>query len=70
MAQFYRAIYEIREMNLWNTVKTKIWQSDNISLELFLENRELGFYVVANEYYKGILENKLPPFTMTRKLCS
>lgn len=62
MAQFFRAIYEIREMNLWNTIKTKIWQADNISLELFLENRELGFYVVANEYYRGILEKQITTF--------
>ena len=30
MAQLFRALYEIRELNLWNMIKTKIWQGDNI----------------------------------------
>lgn len=62
MAQFYRAIYEIREMNLWNTIKTKIWQADNISLELFLENRQLSFYVITNKYYQGVIEKQITTF--------
>lgn len=62
MAQFYRALYEIREMNLWNVIKTKIWQSDNISLELFLENHQLNFYVVTNEYYRSIIEKQITTF--------
>ncbi len=62
MAQFYRALYEIREMDLWNTIKTKIWQSDNISFELFLENRQLNFYVVANKTYQSIIEKQITTF--------
>ncbi len=62
MAQLYRALYEIREMNLWNVIKTKIWQADNISLELFLENQQLNFYVVTSEYYKGIVEKQITTF--------
>ncbi len=62
MAQLYRALYEIRELNLWNTIKTKIWQADNISFELFLENHELGFYVVADKFYQNILEKQVTSF--------
>lgn len=62
MAQFYRALYEIREMDLWNLIKTKIWQADNISFELFLEKQELSFYVVANKRYQGILERQITTF--------
>ncbi|MBU1018087.1 type IV secretory system conjugative DNA transfer family protein [Patescibacteria group bacterium] len=62
MAQLYRALYEIREMNLWNMIKTKIWQADNISIELFLENQQLNFYVVTNEYYKNIVEKQITTF--------
>lgn len=62
MSQLYRALYEIREMNLWNLIKTKIWQADNISFELFMENQELSFYVVANNYYRGILEKQITTF--------
>lgn len=62
MAQLYRALYEIREMNLWNTIKTKIWQADNVSFELFLENHELSFYVAVNEYYQKIIEKQITTF--------
>lgn len=62
MAQLYRALYEIKEMNLWNTFKTKIWQADNISFELFLENHELNFYVVTNEYYQNVVEKQITSF--------
>ena len=62
MAQLYRALYEIREMNLWNTIKTKIWQSDDISFELFLENHELSFYVVVDEYYRNVVEKQITSF--------
>ena len=62
MAQLYRALYEIREMNLWNMIKTKIWQADNISFELFLEKHQLSFYVVVNEYYQSIIEKQITSF--------
>ncbi|MBN2087561.1 type IV secretion system DNA-binding domain-containing protein [Candidatus Peregrinibacteria bacterium] len=62
MAQLYRALYEIRELNLWNTIKTKIWQGDNISFELFVENQQLSFYVVVDEYYKNIVEKQITTF--------
>jgi len=52
MSQLYRAIYEIRELDLWTKIKTRIWQADNISFELFIEKQRLSFYVVANQQYK------------------
>lgn len=62
MSQLYRAIYEIRELNLWNMIKTKIWQADNISFELFVENQELGFYIVMNKSYEKIIEKQVTTF--------
>lgn len=62
MSQLYRALYEIRELNLWNLIKTKIWQSDNISFELIVENHQLSFYVVVNEYYQSIVEKQITTF--------
>ena len=62
MSQLYRAIYEIRELNLWNTIKTKIWQSDNISFELFIENQQLSFYVVVDKSYQKIVEKQVTTF--------
>jgi hypothetical protein len=62
MSQLYQALYEIREMNLWNTLKTKLWQADNISIELFLENQQLSFYVVVDRYYQSIVEKQITTF--------
>ncbi|MBN1258942.1 type IV secretory system conjugative DNA transfer family protein [Candidatus Peregrinibacteria bacterium] len=62
MAQLYRALYEIREMNLWNLIKTRIWQADNVSFEIFVEKHQLYFYVVVNDYYKSIVEKQITTF--------
>lgn len=62
MAQLYRALYEIKEMNLWNLIRTKIWQSDDISFELFLEKHELSFYIVVDEYYMNVVEKQVTSF--------
>lgn len=62
MSQLYRAIYEIRELNLWNKITTRIWQADNISFELFIENQQLSFYVVVNKQYANIVEKQITTF--------
>jgi len=62
MAQLYRALYEIRELNLWNLIKTKIWQADNISFEMFVEKQQLNFYIVLNKYYQNIVEKQVTTF--------
>ncbi len=62
MSQLFRALYEIRELNLWNTIKTKIWQADNVSFELFVEKQQLSFYVVINKYYRSIVEKQITTF--------
>ncbi len=60
--QFFRAVYEISELNLWNTIKTAIFQNDKISFEMFLENNELYFYVVTDRYYQNIVEKQITSF--------
>jgi len=62
MSQLYRAVYEIHEMNLWNTIRTKIWQGDNISFEIFVEKHQLGFYVVVDKYYQTIIEKQITTY--------
>ena len=62
MAQLYRALYEIRELNLLNLIKTKIWQADNVSFEVVVENHQLDFYVVVNDFYKNIVEKQITTF--------
>jgi len=62
MSQLYRALYEIRELNLWNNIKTRIWQADNISFELFIEKQQLSFYVAVHKKYKRIVEKQITTF--------
>ena len=62
MSQLYRALYEIRELNLWNLIKTKVWQADNISFELVLQNQQLDFYVAVDRNYQNIIEKQITTF--------
>ena len=62
MSQLYRALYEIRELNLWNRIKTNIWQGDNITFEFFAQNQQLSFYVVVHKQYKNIIEKQITAF--------
>ena len=62
MQQFYRAIHEIWEINIWNKITTWIWQDDFVSFELFLENKQVHFYVVTQEKYASIIEKQISSF--------
>ncbi|QQR83453.1 DUF87 domain-containing protein [Candidatus Peregrinibacteria bacterium] len=62
MSQLYRALYEIRELNLMNRINVWLWQADNISFELVVEDHELSFYVVIQPYYRDILEKQITTF--------
>lgn len=60
--QFFRAMYEISELNLSNILKTAIFQNDKISFELFVNNNELSFYVITDKYYQNIVERQITTF--------
>lgn len=62
MQQLYRALYEIKELNLWNRIWSKIHRLDRVSFELFLENRQLYFYVATFPYYQSIVEKQVTTF--------
>ncbi len=62
MQQFYRAIHEIWDINIWNKLYTWIWQDDFVSFELFLENKQVHFYVVTKEKYASIIEKQISSF--------
>ncbi len=68
MVQFYRALTELSEMNLWNTIRSFVWEFDKISLEMWMENRELKFFVVCDEYYKSIIEKQVTSFFPTANI--
>lgn len=62
MGQLYRALSEISELNLKNTLKTLIFQNDQISFEMFLEDNELNFYIVCHPYFQKIVEKQITSF--------
>ena len=65
MQQFYRAISEIWDINIWNKLSTSIWQDDFVSLELFLENKQVKFFVVTRKKYASIVEKQISSFYPT-----
>jgi len=62
MAQFFRNLEETREMNLWNIIKTKIFQHNVFSFELVAENKLVNFYVSAPKYYADIVEKQVTSY--------
>jgi len=62
MGQLYRALSEISELNLKNTIRTLIFQNDQISFEMFLEDNELNFYIVCHPYFQKIVEKQITSF--------
>lgn len=62
MQQLYRALYEIGELNIWNKLRSKIFKLDRMSFEMYLEDRELFFYVVTYPYYQSIVEKQVTTF--------
>jgi len=62
MVQFFRALTEISEMNLFNLLRNKIWEGEKISFELLMENKQLKFIIVCDKYYKSIIEKQVTSF--------
>ena len=62
MQQLYRALYEVGELNIWNKIRSRLLKLDRISFEMYLEERELFFYVVTYPYYRSIVEKQVTTF--------
>ncbi len=62
MEQFFRAMHEIRQLNLNNLIHVWMWQDDIISFEIVLEKNELFFYVVCDEYFYRLIEKQITTF--------
>lgn len=61
--QFFRAIHETRDMNLYNVfVKRFIWGKPHISFELYFQGQELHFCIVCDQYYQKIIEKQVTSF--------
>ncbi len=63
MEQFYRAIHETRELNLYNIwIKRTIWNKPHFSFEFQFEKRELSFAIVCDPYYQKIIDKQITSF--------
>ncbi len=62
MAQFFRNLHETRELNLLNTIKTKLLKKNTFSFELISQNKLVDFYVTTDKYYKQIVEKQITSY--------
>lgn len=62
MHQLYRSLWEIKQLNLGNAIKSYLFKYDKLSFELVLENQELSFYVITPPYFQGIVEKQITSY--------
>lgn len=62
MAQFFRNLHETRELNLWNTIKTRLFKHNIFTFELVSHQKVLDFYVTTPKYYKEIIEKQITSY--------
>jgi len=62
MAQFYRNIHEIREINLKNKIRNYFLNLDFVSFEIVAQNKQLDFYVVTLPYYQELIEKQITSY--------
>lgn len=63
MEQFYRAIHETRDLNLYNQIiKRGIWGAPYFSFELQFENRQMNFVIICEPYYQNIIQKQVTSF--------
>ena len=61
--QFFRALHETRELNLYNTIVHRmIFGKPQISFELQFRNRRLHFVVVCDPYYQNIIQKQITTY--------
>lgn len=62
MEQLYRALHEIRELNLSNQIMVWLFQRDVITFELLAKSKDITFFVSVHKYYAEILEKQITSF--------
>ena len=62
MAQLFRALHETRELNFWNTVRTRIFKGNIFTFELVAHNKVVDFYVSTPPYYQNIIEKQITTY--------
>jgi len=62
MEGIYRSIYEIQELNLWNRIRTMIWNNDYASFELVYADKLIHFYIVTHQSYSELIQKQITSF--------
>lgn len=62
MEGIFRSIYEIRDLNLPNRIRTIIWDNDYVSFELVYEKRLVHFYIVTHRRYSELLQKQITSY--------
>src|SRR3989339_965450 len=62
MSQFYRNLHEIRELNIWNTIRSWIFNLDMVSFELVVQEKLVYFYIVTYPYFKELVEKQVTSY--------
>jgi hypothetical protein len=67
--QFFRAIHETRDLNLYNRWLRRIpWGEPHISFELQFRDRQMDFVVVCDRYYEEIINKQITTFYESAEL--
>ena len=62
MEQFFRGMHEIKELNLINRIKVKLFKLDIVSFELVAQHKMVDFYVCTYKYYANLIEKQVTSF--------
>lgn len=62
MEQFYRNIHELSELSLANTIHTKLFQDDIITLEYIAKNKKVDFYCIINKRYQELIGKQITSY--------
>ena len=59
MEQLYRALWEVKALNVWTVLHTWVWRFNTMSFEFFVDKNALTFYIVVRKNLVGIVEKQI-----------
>ena len=62
MEQLYRALWEVRNLDFWQSIHFWITRDIRISFEMYVEKGQLLFYVVTQPKFISIVEKQITAF--------
>lgn len=62
MEQLYRALWEVRSLNFWQSLHYWLFRNITMSFEMYVEKGELAFYVVTQPKFVSIIEKQITAY--------